>query len=366
MNRTLRRTLIGVGSGMTLLAAGIVFASGDARARKDPQPSKPAGPVVQLAPVRAVRSTPRDEFTGSLNPAKALQLGFEVGGRLSKVAAARGASVQDGQVVGQLDAEVVDAQVKQAEAALRAAKAQAAAARDTADRQSKLQRGGTISEWQGRSSESQAKAAEAQVQVARAAVAQARAARSRHTLRAPFAATVIEAPDQVGATVAPGASLFTLEQLDILTLKITVPESARDALRVGARVRVEAISGRAAADDARIKAIIPSADANTRRVPVEISVPNKDRRFTAHTLARAVLTLGDEQVAAAIPSSALASAGGDHVFVLAANGAVEKVTVTVLDRGASEVVLKGLRADARVIDYPASDLNAGTQVQVKQ
>jgi RND family efflux transporter MFP subunit len=365
MNVTLRRTLIGAGSALAALTAGIAFAS-DAKARKDPETARSVATPVQLAPVRAVRSTPHDEITGSLNPAKALQLGFEVGGRLAKVTAVRGAAVREGQVVGQLDAEVVEAQVAQAEAALQAAQVQAAQARDTADRQGKLQQGGSISEWQSKTAESGAKAAEAQVLAAKAALQQARAARARHTLRAPFAATVIEAPDQIGATVGPGASLFTLEQLDTLLLKITVPESARDQLRVGAPVRVEAISGSAQTDAARIRAIIPSADSNTRRVPVEILVPNKDHRFTAHTLARALLTLGDAQAAAAVPSTALSSTGGDHVFVLAGSGAVRRVAVTVLDRGASEVVVQGLGADAKVIDYPGIDLSEGAQVQVKQ
>ena len=367
MNTAFRRTLIGAGSAIALLSVGLVVTSGEAKARKEPQVEKKSvAPVVQLAAVRPVRSTPRDEITGSLNPARALQLGFEVPGRLAKVSAQRGGRVQQGQVVAALDSEVASAQVRQAEAAVRAAEAQAAMAKDTAGRQAQLQQGGSVSEWQKRSSDAQSQGADAQVQVAKAALAQARAALSRHALRAPFAATVIEAPDQIGATVGPGASLFTLETLDVLTLKITVPESARDALRVGARVRVEATSGKAQTDEAVIKAVIPSADANTRRVPVEISVPNKDHRFTAHTLARALLALGDEQVAAAVPSSALASVGGDHVFVLAANNAVRRLPVTVLDRGASEVVVTGLPEGSKVIDFPALDLGEGSLVQVKQ
>ena len=364
MKTYVRRTLIGAGAALALVSGGMVLASGDAKASKEPQAQKTATAAVQLAAVRAVRSTPREEITGALNPAKALQLGFEVGGRLAKVSAVRGASVQQGQVVAQLDVEVATAQVKQAEAAVRAAEAQAGMAKDTAERQTKLQQGGSISEWQGKSSDAQAAVAAAQVQVAKAALAQARAALSRHTLRAPFAATVIDAPDQVGATVGPGAPLITLEQLDMLTLKITVPESARDGLRVGARVHVEATSGKAQTDEARIRAIIPSADPATRRIPVEITVPNRDRRFTAHTLARAVLALGDEQVAAAVSSSALASAGGDHLFVLAGNE-VKRVAVTVLDRGAHEVVVTGLPDGSKVIDSPAVDLDEGALVQVR-
>jgi RND family efflux transporter MFP subunit len=297
MNVTVRRVLLVAVPAVLLIVGAVVFTSAEAKARKEPEAAKMTRPAVQLAAARAVRSTPREEITGSLAPAKGLQLGFEVGGRLAKVLVQRGGQVAQGQVVAQLDTEVVSAQVQQAEAALRAAEAQAAMARDTAERQGKLQAGGSVSEWQSKTSDAQARAAEAQVAVAKAALAQARAARSRHTLRAPFAATVIEAPDQIGATVGPGMTLFTLEQVDTLTLKIAVPEASRGALRVGARLHVEAVGGKAATDEAVIRAVIPSADANTRRIPVEIAVPNRDHRFVAHTLARAVLPLGDEQLA---------------------------------------------------------------------
>ena len=365
MTKALRRTLVLAGSALALSAAALALHAKEASASLQPEAKLVAAPAVQLARVEAVRTTPHEEIVGSLSPAKALQLGFEVGGRLARVSALRGGKVSQGQVVGQLDLELVSAQVAQAEGALSAAQAQAGLARDTARRQGQLQQGGSVSEWQSKSSDSQAQAAEAQVRVAKAALAQARALRSKHTLRAPFAATVIEAPDQSGNNVAVGAPLYTLEDLDTLTLKISLPESAREALRPGARVHVLAVGGSAQTDDARIRAIIPSADAATRRLPVEISVPNRDHRFLAHTLARAVLPLGDEQAASSLPSTALASAGGDHVFVVE-GAAVKKVMVTVLDRGAAQVVVQGLPANSRVIDSPALDLQDGARVEVKQ
>jgi RND family efflux transporter MFP subunit len=312
-----------------------------------------------------VRRAEREEITGSLDPAKALQLGFEVAGRLSRIRVGRGAMVAQGEVIAELDQEAVLAQVRQAEAALRAAEAQAEMARDAAQRQERLQEGGSASEWQARSSASQARAAEAQVQVLEAALLQARALLAKHTLRAPFTATVIQAPDQIGAAVAPGAPLVTLEQVDVLTLRVALPEATRPALRPGTPVHVEAVGGRTLTDEARVRVVIPSADPTTRRVPVEITVPNRDGRFTAHTLARASLSLGEERRASALASSALVSAGGDHVFVVGPGGEARRLSVTVLDRGADRVVVQPLPDGARVIDSPAGDLADGTRVEVR-
>ena len=361
-----RRTLI-VSASSAVLVAGLVAAAVNAQARAKPpvaEASAPA-PAVQLVEVKQVQSLLREEITGTLQPARQLQLGFEVSGRLAKLSLGKGAQVREGQLIAQLDPEIADAQVLQAEAAVKAAEAQSAQAADTARRQAELQQKGTISEWQGKSSASQATAAAAQLQVARAQLAQARAARRRHDLPAPFAGTLIEQPDQIGATVAPGKELFTLEQLDPLVLKLTVPETARGSLRVGTKVRIEAVGGGAQTEEAVVRAVIPSADAATRRIPVEIVVPNADARFTAHTLARAVLPLGKPEPALSVPASALASAGGDHVYSVADSGEVKRIPVQVVDRGAREVIVKSPEPLARVVDYPAVDLAEGTKVSVR-
>ena len=175
---------------------------------------------------------------------------------------------------------------------------------------------------------------------------------------------LIDAPDQVGATVSPGKDLFTLEQLDPLVLRLTVPETAR-ALRPGSKVHVEAVGGAASTDEAIIKSIIPSADPATRRIPVEVMVPNQDGRFTAHTMARAVLPLGEPQQAVAVPATALASVGGDHVFILGEDGQVRRVAVQVIERGPKEAVVKSAEPLARVVDYPAVDLAEGTKVSIR-
>ncbi|MGZ6124252.1 MAG: efflux RND transporter periplasmic adaptor subunit, partial [Myxococcales bacterium] len=172
--------------------------------------NNPGPAPVSLAAVKAVRSAPREEITGALNPAKELKAGFEVAGRLARILVKKGEAVAEGQLIAQLDPEVANAQVQQAEAAVQAAEAQSTIASDVAARNAELAKTNTISEAQLRNTTSSAAAAAAQLQAARAQLAQARANRRRHDLRAPFAGVLIEAPDQVGATVAAGVSLFTL------------------------------------------------------------------------------------------------------------------------------------------------------------
>jgi RND family efflux transporter MFP subunit len=327
------------------------------------------GSLSAPAPLKLVKARPsvsiaRDEVTGQLMPSKLGPLGFEVGGRLAQTRAQKGEQVKAGQLLGQLDPEIADAQVSQAEAAVAAAEAQATIATDVAARNEKLQGEGSVSDVQSKSAAAQAKQAQAQLLAAKAQLQQAKAARKKHDLHAPFGGTVVDAPDQIGGMVGPGTPVYIVMQLDPLVLKATIPESARQSVKVGTKVKVSAISSAAFTTEAVVKLIIPSADPATHRVPVEISVPNSDGRFVANTLARAVLPLGDAHAALAIPATALGTTGGEHVFVVTAAGALRKVPVNVLERGAKEVIVAAPELLDEVVDYPTSALVEGTRVSV--
>jgi RND family efflux transporter MFP subunit len=322
-------------------------------------------PTVSLTTPRPVQAAPREEVTGTLFPAQALQVGFEVGGRLEKVRVKKGQTVQEGQVLAQLNAEISDAQLAQAQAAVAAAEVSAAMAADVAGRNAKLQEQGNVSDLQNLTSTTQARQAEAQLLAAKAQLAQAQAGRRKHDLKAPFSGTIVDAPEQVGAIVGPGVPLFGVENLDTLLLKTTVAESARARLKPGTKVRVEVIGGGASTDEAIIRTIIPSADAATRRIPVDVLVPNKDGRFVANTLARVILPMGESQEAQSLPTSALSSSGGDHVYVVASTGEVRRVDVQVIERGLREVVVKAAAPLDKVIEYPTPSLTEGTRVSVK-
>ncbi|MEW5741334.1 MAG: efflux RND transporter periplasmic adaptor subunit [Myxococcota bacterium] len=320
-----------------------------------------AAPKVRLVPARPVQSSATEVVTGQLGPSRMLPLGFEVGGRLAVSRVNKGDQVKAGQPLGSLDTEIIDAQVAQAEAGLAAAEAAAALAQDVAGRNEKLKAEGSVSDVQSRQTETQAKAAAAQVAQAKAALAQARAGQRRHHLRALFAGTVIDAPDTVGGMVGPGTPVYIIMQLDPLILKATISEKFKSQVTVGQKVRVESVGSDAAVDDAIIKVVLPSADPQTRRVPVEVLVPNADGRFVANTLAKLTLSVGGEKSAVIIPPTALGMMGGAHVFVVDGAGKLKRVKVTVLERTSSQVTVVPEEPVQQVVEYP-STLVEGTKV----
>lgn len=319
-------------------------------------------PKVRIVAARPVTASSRETVTGQLGPSRLLPLGFEVGGRLTASKVNKGEEVKPGQSLGNLDTEVINAQVAQAEAGVLAAEAGAALALDVATRQEKLKAEGSVSDVQFRQADTQAKAARAQVAQAQAGLAQAKAGQRKHFLSAPFAATVIDAPDNTGGMVGPGMPVFILMQLDPLVLKATVPEKVRQSIKVGQKVRVEATGSGASSDEATIKLVLPSADPQSRRVPIEVTVPNADKRFVANTLARVSISLGEPKPAVVIPSTALGTTGGDHVFSVDESGTLRRVSVKVMERANTTVTVEPDQNVSQVVDYPTSALVEGTKV----
>ena len=321
----------------------------------------PPGPLKMIKP-RPVTTNARESLTGQLFPSRMSPLGFEVGGRLQTIRANKGDQVKIGQVVGQLDPEIADAQVAQAEAGLAAAEAGAELASDVAARNEKLKAEGSVSDLQTKNAMTTSKQAAAQVLVAKAQVAQARAARKRHDLKSPINGTVVDSPDQIGGLLGPGLPVFIIQQLDVLTFKTTVSEGTRGLIKAGLKVHLEAVNGGAVTDDATVKVVIPSADPATRRIPVEITVPNPEGKFVAMTLAKATLPLGDSKKALAVPASALGTSGGEHLFSVDAAGTLHRVPVTVLERTAREVIVLPSEPIEQAVDYPTSQLTDGAKV----
>ena len=333
------------------LLASLTFAEGPLTA-----------PKVRVVNARPVTARTREAVTGQLGPSRLLPLGFEVGGRLATSRVVKGELVKVGQSLGNLDAEIINAQVAQAEAGVMAAEAGAALALDVAGRNEKLKAEGSVSDLQFRQTDTQAKAAKAQVAQAQAGLAQAKAGQRRHYLSAPFAATVVDAPDTVGGMVGPGMPVYILMQLDPLVLKVTVPENVRQYIKAGLKVRVEAVGSGAATDDAVVKVVLPSADPQTRRVPLEITIPNGDGRFVANTLARVTIPLGEAKPAVQIPSTALGTRGGEHVFSVDESGVLKRVPVEVMERGNTTVTVVTEVPVNQVVDYPTSALVDGARV----
>ncbi|MBJ3763566.1 efflux RND transporter periplasmic adaptor subunit [Maribius pontilimi] len=150
-------------------------------------------------------------------------------------------------------------------------------------------------------------AASSGVQSAQAAVAAAETELERLKITAPFAGLLEADTAELGALLQPGSLCATILQLDPIRLVGFVPETSVDRIEVGARAGARLATGQEV--EGRVSFLSRSADPQTRTFRVDVEAPNpsldirdgqtaeimiqSDGR-SAHLLPQSALTLNDE------------------------------------------------------------------------
>ena len=205
----------------------------------------------------------------------------------------KGAFVQEGQVMCELDVGTRNAQLSEAKARLAEAEANNTAAASLSQK--------------GFTSETAAIGRLAQLESAMAAVEQAEKELSRTTIKAPFSGLLESDTAELGVLLQPGGACATVLALDPIKLVGFVPESDISRMALGAAAGARLVTG----EELRgfLTFLSRSADPLTRTFRVEVTVPNPDLEISdgataeifvafdgekAHLLPQAALTLNDE------------------------------------------------------------------------
>jgi len=300
-------------------------------------------PEVDVVHPVAAEMTPLVVLTGALEPAQSADLGFEVPGRIARVEVTLGQPVHAGDVLGSLDRASIGAQAGASQAAIAVAQANVAMLRERVELLRTLSQSGAAPERDLTSATQQLAIAEAQVRQAEAGSRAVSTSVADHTLRAPFDGVVTRMPDGVGQVVGPGAPIFHVENLSLMSLRTTVSQTELEALAQGMQATLEE-SGAAGT----VSSVVRSLDPASRRAPVEVTVPNADGRLVAHALVRARVAVGTPIPALRVPPSARRPDG--TVLVADASGRIEARSVEAQsDLDGSWLVGSGLSAQDLVV-----------------
>lgn len=285
----------------------------------------------ETAPVFAQITTARDGAVAS-----------RVAGNVETVHVLAGDRVEKGDLLVELDRELLEILLAQSEAQLREAEAGIDTARVQVDRTQKafdrvaaLQESSSFS--QGRFDEAQsdmldARAqlvqAEARVRSGKSVVAETRYQLERSRITAPFSGTVIEVNTIPGAFIQAGAPVVRLLDTDAFEVEAGVPGRYVDYLQPGQSVLAVFENGQEVT--LQVRAILPLEDPATRTRDVRFTGQNLDNVGQAVGQSLTVnIAVGEARELLSVPKDALVqSAAGWTVFV-AAEGKAEARTVRI-------------------------------------
>lgn len=277
---------------------------------------EPAKRPVLTASVRYEQQVPGRSFVGVIRPRIETEMGFRVGGKVSRRLVDVGALVNVGQPLAMLDEADLRLQAEQAEAEFRAAtgvQAQAAAAESRV----------TALRANGWSTEAQLDQAKATAAEARARLARAERSVDLATNSLSYANLVADAPGIVIATliepgqvVTAGQTAVRIAQLGEKEIVVAIPESLLTRVN-SAQAQVSVWSEPDQRYVARLRELAPSADPITRTYLAKYAV--RDAGDEVQLGMTATLSISDPESArvARVPLSALLNQGnGPALYVV--------------------------------------------------
>jgi RND family efflux transporter MFP subunit len=345
---------------------------------------------VTLAPVERGPMAGTVVYTGSVAPLSEEDIYPRVTGRIVEMTVYPGDAVRAGQVVARLDNVELSSRVREAEAALAAARAgrvqmekelsmveaETAYAQSVSARTERLFAVGAVSRQEFESDRAMATAAEAKREAARAKVeasasmlAQSEAAlrtagivRDYVNILAPSSGYVVKRLVAPGVLVQPGMAILKLTRVDRVRLQANVGEKDLASITVGSPVAVTMAAG---GDPfvARITSVFPFVDQGARTGVVEAIVDNPDRRLLPGQYVTMQFVIGERADGVSVPRGAVSRMGGKATVWVAKDGRAEPRQVAVGLESAERVqIVSGLQPGEQVIARGHEGLYAGARV----
>ncbi len=334
---------------LALALASLLAACGKGDAEGGGKGGQPPATVTTLQ-VKPVRWSDELKALGTANARESVTLTASVSQTIASVEFDSGQYVKKGQPLVTLVQGQQAANVAQAQAQLRNAEQLYERNRKLADQQ-------LISRADLDTQRSALEAARAQVATQRATVAD-------RVIRAPFSGVLGLRLVSAGSLVTPGTPITTLDDVSLIKLDFTFPESALSQLAIGQRVNArseawpdETFTGTVASIDSRV-------DPVSRAVTVRAEIPNPDGRLRPGML----LDVGVERAARdtlAIPELALQQNGTvASVYRVEPGNQVKEVPVKIGSRRFGEVeIVSGLKPGDRIVVEGTVKLRDGAKIK---
>jgi RND family efflux transporter MFP subunit len=345
----------------------------------------------------------RLEVAGEFLPFQEVEIHAKVAGYIHKIHVDIGDLVHSGQLLAELEVPEMTAQVEGAQAVVQRSQedilsAKSALARATADyaalhaeydrlKQASEARPGLIAQQELDDAQAKDLSAKAQVEAARSDLASreqglgAAQADHRHyasladysRITAPFDGIVTWRYADTGTLLQAGTAnsgsmpVIKLAQVNVLRLRLPVPESLAGYVHIGdtARIHVQATGEQLTGKVARTTGEL---DLATRSLQVEIDLDNKDGRLTPGMYANVTLDIQRSGNGLTIPVEAVdRSQSAPFAFAVNQQGHIEKRTLHLgMETPRFIEVVDGLQEGERVVAAKLSSFQPGEAVEARE
>ncbi len=330
---TLTASIIAISLGMLVLNRDTVFslvgretASVGTVEDSGGAPSPPPGPEIVTGPVPVIvmpssaRKVPTGiPLRGNTEAARYVELRSETSGLVLTEPLRKGSSVEEGQVVCELDPGTRAIELAEARTTLKNAEGDAYRANELAD--------------EGFGTETSRITAEAAVRAARLAVELAEKEIGRLTIRAPFDGLLESDAAEIGSLLQHGGLCATIIQLDPIKFVGYVAETDVDRIATGRLARAQLVNGREVTGT--VTFISRIGDPGTKTFRTEITVANEDLSIRDGTSVEILIDAG--MIGAhLIPKSSLTLNDAGRLGVQTANGETARFMPVEIVRDSEE------------------------------
>lgn len=355
--------IAGVGGIALLLTGGLLSGGWKADRAEASKPQKSPAIPVEVARVTLGSFTNRVSAVGTVEARRDVVVSSEAAGRIVRVCAEVGDRVTQGAVLAEVDAELRRLTVEQAETQLALAGANARKTAKDLERNRALFEKGDVSDAEMEGIRLAAQNAASALRSAEVALKVAQRQLADTQVRSPIAGAVAKRFVVVGETVGPGTPVADVIDLDVVKVRLTIPEQEIGRVAAGQTARVTMDPYPGVTFEGKVVHVGSKAEENSHRYPVEVEVANREGTpLKSGMFARTeILTTAHERVPM-IPAAALL----DGAVYLVRDGRATLRPVSLGGRqGDAAAVLKGLREGDLVVTMGQQLLKDGATVEVR-
>lgn len=316
--------------------------TGASRAEPSPGPTR-----VRIVTSKASDYVAEVRASGQTEAMRSVEIRAETEGRVAAVGAAKGAVLQAGELIVQLDRADREAQLERAKARVEQRRIEHDAARQLAAK--------------GYQAETKRAQALADLQEARAEQAHIRVDLDRTRIAAPFRGVLERRPMEIGDYLKVGDTVATLVELDPMRAVANVPEHEAPAISEGMTAGVRLSSGQELPAVVSYTAAV--ADSATRTFRIEAQFANPDGRIGQGMTAELTIPLPPRRAHHVSPAAFMLDDQGKVGMMIVTEDEIARFQrITVLGSDAAGVWIAGLPETARIITVGQRLVSAGDRV----